>query len=124
MTDEREPESQNENSQPSGEHVNPPREIQGPASRESNPLWKEFIGEKVVIDTPTPYVYLGTLVEQQHGALVLENVDVHDSKESESTKEVYIMKAADQGIRVNRKRVMVPAHRVLSISRLEDTVVY
>jgi len=87
-------------------------------------IWADFVGEKVVIDTPTPYIYLGTLVRHEHDALVLEDVDVHDSEESKSTKEVYIMKAADQGIRVNRKKVMVPEHRVLSISRLEDTVVY
>ncbi len=86
--------------------------------------WEEFVGERVVIDTPTRYIYLGTLTEYSDHALVLEDVDVHDSEESESTKEVYIMKAAEQGIRVNRKRVMVPEHRVLSISTLEDTVVY
>ncbi len=87
-------------------------------------IWQQFVGEKVIIDTPTPYIYLGTLVRHEGGALVLKEVDVHDSDESESTKEVYIMKAADQGIRVNRKKVMVPEHRVLSISKLDDTVVY
>lgn len=80
--------------------------------------------EKVVVDTPTRYIYIGTLVEYAENALVLENVDVHDSEESESTKEVYIMKAAEQGIRVNRERVMISERRVLSISTLDDTVVY
>lgn len=86
--------------------------------------WSEFVGEKVVIDTPTRYIYLGTLVDLTGDALVLEEVDVHDSEESESTKEVYVMNAAQQGIRVNRKRVVVPEKRVLSISTLDDTVVY
>lgn len=86
--------------------------------------WGQFVGEEVVIDTPTRYIYLGTLVEYTDRALVLEDVDVHDSEESESTKEVYIMKAAEQGIRVNRERVVIPEHRVLSMSTLDDTVVY
>lgn len=105
-----------------GERTNKPND-QTDTPDEEGP-WSEFVGEKVVVDTPTRYIYLGTLVELTGDALVMEEVDVHDSEQSESTKEVYVMNAAQQGIRVNRERVVVPEERVLSMSTLDDTVVY
>lgn len=86
--------------------------------------WEEFIGCTVVIDTPTRYVYIGTLVRRKEETLLLEDVNVHDSEESKSTKEVYIMESAQHGVRINREKVMVPEQRVLSISKLDDTVIY
>ncbi len=86
--------------------------------------WSEMIGAEVVIDTATRFVYIGTLVERSGGSLVLEEADVHDSRESKSTKEVYIMESAKHGVRVNRSKVIVPERRVMSISRLEDAVIY
>lgn len=84
----------------------------------------KYVGKQVVIDTATTYVYMGTLKAVENEHLILKEVDVHDTRTSKSTKEVYVMEAAEHGIRVNRKEATVPRRHLLSISRLDDVVQY
>ncbi len=82
----------------------------------------DLIGRPVVVDTCTPMLYLGTLVQVDAGLLHLEGVDVHDSTESQASKELYIIEAKKFGVKVNRKSARVVGGTVVSVSPLEDVI--
>ncbi|MBI4565026.1 MAG: hypothetical protein HY716_10080 [Planctomycetes bacterium] len=86
--------------------------------------WGEWIEQEVVVDTDSAYVYLGTLAEVKDHFVRLTNVDVHDRGEGASTKEKYIMDAKRFGIKPNRKEVSIRKSTIVSLSRLEDILVY
>jgi hypothetical protein len=85
---------------------------------------KEYVGQPVVVDTATPLVYIGTLHEIGKGFIKLKDVDVHDGNEGGSTKEVYILEAKKFGVKKNRLFTKVRIDVVVSISLLEDVIVY
>ncbi len=82
--------------------------------------WKPLIGQVVVVDTDSMFVYLGTLDRVEDQFLVLTNVDAHDRRESPSTKDQYIIETKKYGINANRKEVKVRKQLVVSISKLSD----
>jgi hypothetical protein len=83
---------------------------------------KEFIGQNVVIDVETQYVLLGRLAEIRSDWVVLNQADVHDLRDSKTTRELYVLDSRTDGIRANRKRVMLPVNQVVSVSLLEDVI--
>ena len=89
---------------------------------EPSPLLEQLIGEPVVLDVASPYIYLGTLSEVDHKYLILTDADVHDLRDTTTTRELYVLDAKRHGLSVNRKRVLVNRHDVVSVSRLEDVV--
>lgn len=89
-----------------------------------NAGWAVLVGQTVVVDTDSSYVYLGTLAEVQDHFVVLKDADVHDRRESPSTKEQYIMEAKRFGVKANRKDVKVRKAMVVSVSRLDDVLAY
>jgi len=86
--------------------------------------WKKVIGKKLVIDTSTPYIYLGTLDSCDDWFITLSDVDVHDHKEGSSTKEQYINDAVKTSVKTNRKKVNIRKDQIVSFSLLEDVIVY
>jgi len=86
--------------------------------------WKPFVGHEVVVDTSTPYVFIGMLAEVSDHTMTLKDVDVHDGGESRSTKEQYVMEAKKSGIRMNRKAATVRVETVICVSKLADVVEY
>lgn len=86
--------------------------------------WSALIGAKVVVDTDSSFIYIGTLESADEHFLVLTDVDVHDMHDSRGTKEVYALESLKLGIRANRKKVHLMARRVVSISLLEDVIRY
>lgn len=86
--------------------------------------WQGFLGQKVIVDTNSQFVYLGTLKRIEDHFLLLADVDVHDRNEGPSTKEQYMMDAKRHGINANRKEVSVRTSLVVSVSRLEDILLY
>lgn len=87
----------------------------------SEPL-KRMIGEVVVLDTGTPIVYVGKLMEVGDHTFVLESADMHDCRDGHATQEAYIAEVREAGVSVNRRRVVVMRNTVISVSRLEDVV--
>jgi small nuclear ribonucleoprotein (snRNP)-like protein len=83
-----------------------------------------LIGCEVVLDTHSDLFYIGTLKAVDRWFYVLVSVDVHDRRESSSTKEVYLIESRKYGIKKNRDEVLVRASEVVSISRLEDVIIY
>jgi hypothetical protein len=85
---------------------------------------QELIGELVVIDTVSPYVYLGKLAEHRADFLLLEEVDVHDLRDVSTTREKYVLDTRIHGIRANRRRVWLSLREVVGISRLDEVMEY
>ena len=81
-----------------------------------------LVGSVVVLDTSTPYVYLGTLKEWQEHFVVLRDVDVHDTSEGHCGKDLYVLEARRNGVQKNRQEVTLRKSLIVSISALEDVV--
>jgi hypothetical protein len=85
-------------------------------------MLEEMLNQKVVVDMASPYVCLGTLVRVDEHFLELKNADLHDLRDTDSTREIYVHASVRTGIKRNRKRVLVARREVAAISRLEEVV--
>lgn len=83
---------------------------------------QELVNQEVVVDLESLFVILGQLVEIRDKTIVLENADVHDLRDSTTTRELYVLESRQHGIRANRKRVLVPLNHIVSMSALEDVL--
>ncbi|MCH2209980.1 MAG: hypothetical protein MK110_01660 [Fuerstiella sp.] len=83
---------------------------------------EQFIGQDVVIDVESQYVFLGRLVSLTSGWLTLRQADVHDLRDSQTTRELYVLDSRTDGIRVNRQEVLIPTDQIVSVSRLDDVI--
>jgi hypothetical protein len=83
-------------------------------------LLDELLNAEVVVDVAAPYVYLGTFAGSDHHYLVLDNADVHDLRDTATTRDLYVLDARRHGINVNRTRVLVNRDQVVGLSRLAD----
>lgn len=82
----------------------------------------EMIGKIVVVDVESPYVFVGKLQEIRDKTLVLRNGDVHDLRDSTTTREVYVRDARVHGVQPNRKNVHVRLDKVVSVALLDDVI--
>ncbi len=82
-----------------------------------------LLNENVVLDTGTPIVYIGRLVDLSEHTFVLEQADMHDCREGHLGKEAYLAEASRDVLAVNRRRVIVMRSAVISASRLADIVI-
>ena len=83
---------------------------------------QSLIGQTVVVDVAALFIYLGTLRSANAAFLVLSDADVHDLRDSETTRELYLLSTVRDGVRRNRKEVSLRWEQVLSISKLADVV--
>jgi len=81
---------------------------------------EDYLGKQVVVDTDSHLIIMGTLVRVDRHYLTLEGVDVHDTCDSSSTKDNYIMEAHKYGLRTNRNGAKIRLARVVSISLIDD----
>ena len=80
----------------------------------------EFLNHKVVVDLSSPYVCLGKLVRCDDHFLELKNADLHDLRDTDSTREIYVAESHTTGIKRNRKRVLLARAEMVAIARLDD----
>lgn len=85
-------------------------------------MLEELLGQKVVVDLRSSFVALGTLERLDEQFLELRNADLHDLRDTQSTREVYVAESQATGIKRNRKRVLLMRSEVAAVSRLEDVV--
>jgi hypothetical protein len=85
-------------------------------------MLEEYVGKKVVVDLGTSYVCLGTLLRFDEHFLELKNADLHDLRDTQTSRENYVVAARLTGIKRNRKRVLLTRRDVVAIGRLEDVV--
>jgi hypothetical protein len=81
-----------------------------------------LLGRQVVLDVSSLYVFVGTLAGVDHRYLILEDADVHDLRDSKTTRELYVLDCRRHGLGANRRRVLVRREEVVSLSALEDVV--
>lgn len=86
------------------------------------PLLSRLIDREVVVDVASRYVYLGRLVGGDEKFLTLDDADVHDLRDTATTREEYVLAARRHGLAPNRARVYVRTAEVVSISLLEDVI--
>lgn len=86
------------------------------------PSFDDLLGQTVVIDLSSPYVYIGRFVEVKGEFLLLSDADVHDLRDTATTREKYILAVRGHGVNANRRWVWVNRREVVGISRLEDVV--
>ena len=83
---------------------------------------EELLNQKVVVDLRSEYVCLGTLVRVGELFLELKHADLHDLRDTDTTRENYVAASCATGVKRNRKRVLVSRAEVVAIARLEDVV--
>ena len=86
------------------------------------PLFDDLLGEVVVLDLSSPYVYLGRLAEMRGEYLLLSDADAHDLRDTATTREKYVLNARNHGVNANRRWVWVSRREIVGISRLDDIV--
>jgi hypothetical protein len=86
-------------------------------------LWPLLIGQEIVLDMTSPYVVLGQLAAAHHDYLELVEVDVHDLRDTQTTREKYVLECRLHGIRPNRARAWISLRELMGISRLADVLV-
>jgi hypothetical protein len=82
----------------------------------------DLIGETIVIDLRSRYVALGTLQRADELYLELKNADMHDLRDTDTTRELYVAESLATGIKRNRKRVFVVREEIVAIARLDEVV--
>lgn len=93
-----------------------------PEKMESSALSK-LKGREVVLDLQSTYVVLGTLAGEDHRYVILKEADVHDLRDTTTTRDAYVLDARRHGIQPNRKRVLIRHTEIVSLSALDDVLI-
>jgi small nuclear ribonucleoprotein (snRNP)-like protein len=83
---------------------------------------EEFLNQKVVVDLRSEFVCMGTLKTIDSHFLELKNADLHDLRDTDTTRENYVEATVRTGIKRNRKRVILWRDEIVAISPLADVV--
>lgn len=82
----------------------------------------ELLEQRVVLDLISPYVCLGKLVRYDDHFYELKNADLHDLRDTETSRENYIAASVATGVKRNRKTVLIRRDQMVAISKLDDVV--
>ena len=83
-------------------------------------MLEELIGDRIVIDFMSPFVCLGTLLRVDDHFLELKNADLHDLRDTDTSRENYVAASLATGIKRNRKKILVRRTEIIAVSRLSD----
>ena len=84
-----------------------------------HPGHAELHGVTVVVETRGPETYVGRYDQEDPRGVHLLDVGVHDADTGVS-KEEYLRKSAQFGIRTDRRHLIVPSDQVTRITRLGE----
>lgn len=85
-------------------------------------MLESMVGQKVVIDLRGPFVCLGKLAAFDDHFLDMHDCDLHDLRDTQTTRENYIVSSKRTGIKHNRERTLVARAEVIAIARFKDIV--
>ncbi len=85
-------------------------------------MLEDLIGQEIVVDLRSHYVCLGTLMCIHELYLELKNADLHDLRDTDTTREQYVVESSETGIKRNRRWLLVVRNDVVAIARLADVV--
>jgi hypothetical protein len=80
----------------------------------------DWVGEVLVIDFISPFVAVGELSRVGSDYVELLSADLHDLRDSDSTRELYLVKVARHGLQKNRERVIIRLAETVAVSRMDD----
>lgn len=83
---------------------------------------EQWLGSIVVVDCVSPYVAIGTLEKATAQYLELREADMHDLRDSSTSRENYIVKVARHGVGANRRVLVFRWDQVVGISPLDEVV--
>ncbi len=79
-----------------------------------------FYGRVVVLDLESRYVCVGTLAGEDHRYLILKQADLHDLRDTTTTRELYVLDCKRHGVNWNRRQVLIRRDEVVGLSLLDD----
>jgi len=85
-------------------------------------MLEDYLDKRVVIDLSSTFVCLGKLTRYDDHFLELKNADIHDLRDTDTTRENYVAESVSSGIKRNRKRALVRRDQMVAISLLDDVV--
>lgn len=85
-------------------------------------MLQEMVGEMVVVDMRSEFVCLGTMTRVDDYFVEMKNADLHDLRDTDTTRENYTADARATGIKRNRKRVLLLRSEIVAVAQLEDVV--
>ncbi len=85
-------------------------------------MLKELVGKQVVIDLRSHYVCLGTLARFDELFLEIRDADLHDLRDTSTSRENYVAASMATGIKRNRERVFLSRAEVVAIALLAEVV--
>ena len=85
-------------------------------------MLNDYLNEKIVIDCQSNYVCLGTLLHFDDHFLQLKNADLHDLRDTDTSRENYVAASVATGIKRNRRNVLILRQDVVAISKLSEVV--
>ena len=66
---------------------------------------ESLIGQVVVLDLESPYVVMGTFRGTEGPYCILEDADMHDLRNTATTRDLYVLDAKRHGVNCNRRPV-------------------
>ena len=81
-----------------------------------------LVGRPVVLDLASRYVCIGTLAESDAHFFMLVNADMHDLRDTSTTREIYVLDAKRHGVNPNRRQVSIRREEVVGFSALDDVL--
>jgi hypothetical protein len=85
-------------------------------------MLEELKSEQVVVDLLSPFVCLGTLLRIDDRFLELGDADLHDLRDSDTTRDNYVARSKAAGIMQNRRKVLIVRSEIAAIGRLADVL--
>ena len=85
-------------------------------------MLEELIGVKIVVDLRSEYVCLGTLTQLDEHFIALKNADLHDLRDTDTTRENYVAASVATGIKRNRRKILLTRNEIVAIAALADVV--
>lgn len=85
-------------------------------------MLEDFLGQPVVVDLSSPFVCLGTLLRVDEHFVELRDADLHDLRDTQTSRENYVAAAVATGVKRNRQRVLLRRAEIVAVARLKDVV--
>ena len=79
-----------------------------------------WLNQLVVFDLHAPFVAIGLLKEVGADFVLLADADLHDLRDTSTSREMYVVKVSRVGVQPNRKRMLVRLDEVVAIALLKD----
>ena len=96
--------------------------VGNPFARSGDRNARRIYGPAVVIDLRSEFVCLGTLLRFDEHFLELKNADLHDLRDTDTTRENYVAASHATGIKRSRKRVLLVRTEIVAIALMDDLV--